>query len=300
MKPFRPLLATDAIVDKIRWPVLASPKIDGIRGLVHNTGIMTRSNKPIPNRQVRAFFEKNLGQLLGLDGELVVGSETGLGVMQRASSGLMSYEGTPDFTFRVFDTIDYNAVLAYGARATIAREKVEEFNDPRVTLVRQEIVGNIDQLNLFNLNCIASGYEGCMLRDPNGFYKQGRSSVKEGIILKVKVWADNEAVVIGFKERMHNTNEQVRSELGLAKRSTAKDGMVGTNMLGALRVRGLNGDFKDKEFDIGGYTHAQATDFWLNQDQLIGKIAKYKHFPIGVKDLPRFPGFLGFRDPADM
>ena len=46
-----------------------------------------------------------------------------------------------------------------------------------------------------NLN---AGYEGLMLRDPNGIYKFGRSSVKENILLKVKEFMDDEAEIIAF------------------------------------------------------------------------------------------------------
>jgi DNA ligase-1 len=38
---------------------------------------------------------------------------------------------------------------------------------------------------------------------------------------------------------------------------------------------------------------------WL-AGTLAGKIAKYKHFEVGVKEAPRFPVFLGFRNPLDM
>jgi hypothetical protein len=32
----------------------------------------------------------------------------------------------------------------------------------------------------------------------------------------------------------------------------------------------------------------------------MGKVVKYKSQPTGVKDKPRFPVFLGFRDVVDM
>lgn len=299
MKPFRPLLAEDAVLDSIRYPVLASPKIDGIRGVTHPDGLLTRSNKRLPNHFVHTFFKDNIVFLRGLDGELVVGEETGAGVMQRATSGLMSEGGNPDFTYRVFDTVCYNKTIPFENRLRDAERLVEKMGHPRVTLVRHTQINNRDQLDFFNAGCLSAGYEGAMIRDPNGFYKQGRSTVKEGIVLKVKQWKDAEGVIIGYKERMHNTNEQTRSELGLAKRSTHQAGMVGTGMLGAWRVRGIN-DFKGLEFDVGGFTFADARKFWEERESYLGKICKYKHFPIGVKDLPRFPGFLAIRHPDDM
>ena len=42
---------------------------------------------------------------------------------------------------------------------------------------------------------------------PNAPYKQGRSTVREGYLLKVKTFLDDEATVVRFEERMHNGNE---------------------------------------------------------------------------------------------
>ena len=55
------------------------------------------------------------------------------------------------------------------------------------------------------------------------------------------------------------------------------------------------------EFQVGsGFDAAQRKDFWSRRETLRGKIIKYKSFKIGVKDKPRHPIFLGFRDKADM
>ena len=49
----KPLLATKAQYDKIRYPVLATPKLDGIRCLMVKGTAMSRSMKPIPNTFVQ-------------------------------------------------------------------------------------------------------------------------------------------------------------------------------------------------------------------------------------------------------
>ena len=74
-------------------------------------------------------------------------------------------------------------------------------------------------------------------------------------------------------------------------------------MLGAFTCRTLPGpdNETDVEFSIGtGFTAADRTWMWNNRDQLLGKFVKFKHFPIGAKDKPRHPVFLGFRDPDDL
>ena len=69
----KPMLAVKATsLENIRYPVLASPKLDGIRGLPIPDGkrgvsMVSRNWKPIPNNFVRTWLEMNVPA--GLDGE---------------------------------------------------------------------------------------------------------------------------------------------------------------------------------------------------------------------------------------
>jgi len=47
-------------------------------------------------------------------------------------------------------------------------------------------------------------------------------------------------------------------------------------------------------------TAAILLEFWGARDELIGKLKKYKFMPHGVKDAPRHPVFVGFRDACDL
>ena len=103
-------------------------------------------------------------------------------------------------------------------------------------------------------------------------------------------------VVVGFEELEHNMNEQQRSLLGLAKRSSHKANRVAGGVLGAL-VCQLPGGL---QFNIGsGFTQEEREEFWRIRDKLKGRLVKYKYFPVGIKDKPRFPVYLGWRDPID-
>lgn len=140
------------------------------------------------------------------------------------------------------------------------------------------------------------GYEGVMGRSMDGTYKYGRSTMKEGILWKLKRFADHEYEVVGFEERMHNANEATINELGYTERSSHKAGMVPMGTLGALILKHSAGDFRCGT----GFTDEQRAHIWANRDALMGRMAKIKHFEIGVKDLPRFPVFLDFRPLEDM
>ena len=112
----------------------------------------------------------------------------------------------------------------------------------------------------------------------------------------MKRMKSDEAEIIGFTERQHNGNEPTINELGRTKRSSHKENLTGRNDLGALIVR-----FGDIEFNIGtGFTDDERNEIWANRDKYLGKIVKFKYFPIGMKDAPRHPVYEGVRDERDM
>ena len=137
-----------------------------------------------------------------------------------------------------------------------------------------------------------------MLRAPDGPYKYGRSTFNEGYLVKVKRFLDGEAVIDSCEELMHNANEKTLVRNGKAHRNSKKEGKVGRNMLGAYNVRDVH---TGVEFSVGsGFTEAERMDLWDGANLNIGKVIKYRYFPSGSKERPRFPTFLGFRDPIDL
>lgn len=293
----KPLLATEAPED-IRFPVFASTKLDGIRGIIGKDGILySRSGKPIPNKHVQAKIAelvKNLPEARGLDGELIVGEATAKDVFRVTTSAVMSHDGEPDFSYYVFDHVFFGQLPFTDRFANI-----QKLNLPKlIKIVDQSMISNREQLDAIEEKYVTEGYEGLIIRDPNAKYKHGRSSAKEGILLKVRRFKDSEAEVVGFEEEMENQNEAKTNVFGRTERSTHKDNKVGKGSLGSFYVRDVK---TGQEFQVGtGYTRDDRQSFWKDRQSLIGKIVKYRYFAVGVKDLPRFPVFQGFRDKRDM
>lgn len=285
-KPFKVMLATDAEMDKLRFPLVATPKLDGIRAYVRNGVVYSRANKPIPNPHAQALFGKHEHY----DGELIVGPATAHDVMRQTMSGVMSKDGTPDVTYYAFDHLKH---LSYPWLDRITNLKSKH----RVVVHEWKLVLNVDSLMAYEQEIVDAGYEGLILRDPDSQYKQGRSTAREGYLLKVKRFVDSEALVIGFEERMHNGNEATTNELGRTSRSSHKAGKSGRGDLGALLLRNSEG----VEFSCGtGFSDSERSEIWANQDRYLGKLAKYKFFPVGVKEAPRHPVFIGWRDVRDV
>jgi DNA ligase-1 len=164
-----------------------------------------------------------------------------------------------------------------------------------VPLIPTEI-NTVEELLKYETEVLVQGFEGVMLRSANGPYKFGRSTLKEGSLIKMKKFDDDEAIVFGFNELDKNTNEKTKDEFGYTKRSSHKEGKIGQDTLGSLDV-----NWNGIHFSIGsGFTAEQRKEFWNDRNNLIGKRVKFKYFATGMKDAPRFPIFIGFRHIDDM
>ena len=289
MKIQKPLLAGKFNSEKAKFPYAATPKIDGIRFLMVGGAALTRSFKPIRNEYLQKILSSNLPD--GIDGELTSGS-----TFQECSS-IMRIKGEPDFKVWIFDFVNPKGeVKPYKERMDELR-KFENFNIPSYEILFPTIVSNQEQIDHLMINNLNAGYEGLMLRDPNGIYKFGRSSVKENILLKVKEFMDDEAEIISFREKMINTNEGLKDNFGRTKRSSCQDGLKPSGTLGGFILRNSEG----LEFSCGsGLNDALRDEVWKNKSKYLGKLVKYKFMSKGIKDLPRHPVFMGFRDETDL
>ena len=270
----------------IKYPVLCTAKLDGIRCLIVNGKAVTRNFKPIPNHYIRNTIESVAVE--GFDGEIILKGKT----FNEISSAVMSEDGEPDFTYMVFDFWSINGY----------QERMDDLKYcPKLPHIDYLIPIQInDEITLlaYETVCLTNGYEGVMIRAPNCPYKFGRSTVKEGYLLKLKRFSDSEAIIINLQEKMHNENEAKKDAFGRTERSSHQENQIPTNTLGAFVVRELT---TGVEFKIGtGMNDELRKQVWSNQKNYIGKIVKYKSQKVGEKDAPRFPVFLGFRDERDI
>lgn len=289
----RPLLSCEVDIDKVNFPIYVSTKFDGIRCLIIDSVVYSRSLKPIRNRHVQNLFGKP--EYNGFDGELVVGDIYAKDVFQKTTSGVMSVEGIPDVTFYVFDLFTSN-LSTYKERLYELNDKLVLKPHPNIVATTQKYVQTKDELlDLLESERIKGG-EGLIGRNPLGVYKHGRSTPKEQLSIKFKFFEQDEFEVVGFEERMHNTNEITYNELGYADRSSAKEGLVPMGTLGSLVLKYENVDFRCGT----GFNDLQRKEIWDNKGIYIGKMASIRYMSVGSKDLPRVPSFQGFRDKDDM
>lgn len=299
-------------LSSLRYPLIASEKIDGWRCLVapiewarqhipceakhreyfaaaQHCIALSASNKPISNRYVQRQLDRP--ELGGCDGELIASS-----AFNETSSAFATQGGEPAFAFHIFDRFDRpNDPFSF----RIAQLK--QLRLPRITnadfyIHPQEQINAAGILYQHIEKFLAAGAEGVIVRDPAGLYKYGRSTVKQQWMLKIKAFHDAEAVVVGYEEFMHNENEPTESQLGLTRRSHHQAGKVPGGKLGALVCRFLEDSITAPTFKIGtGFEDATRRLLWSQRDTLPGRIVRYKSMSHGVLEAPRHPVFQGFR-----
>lgn len=290
----KPLLSCEVPLDKVKFPIYISTKFDGIRALVIDSVVYSRSLKPIRNKHVQKLFGKP--EYNGFDGELIVGDVYAKDVFQKTTSGVMSEDGTPDVTFHVFDLWSM-PTFDYEYRQRELQEILlnnEEYEGVVYTTIHK--CQTVEDLEFFLNHEKNVGGEGLIGRKPDGVYKYGRSTPKEQLSIKFKFFQQEDFEVVGFTERMHNTNEQKRDELGYAERSSAKDGLVPTNTLGSLVLK-----YNDTTFSCGtGFDDKLRKEIWDNKELYLGKLASIRYMSVGMDKLPRCPSFVWFRHIEDI
>lgn len=293
---FKPMLSCEVSLDKLNFPMYCSTKLDGIRAVVIDGVVYSRSLKPIRNKYVQHLFGKE--EYNGFDGELIVGDVYTKDVFQKTTSGVMSEEGTPDVKFYVFDDFS-EPTFTYKERLYNLTDRVIDKDHQRyVVLLPQRHVESAEHVQKYLDRESTKGGEGLILRSIGGKYKYGRSTAKEQYSVKLKFFVDSEFEVVGFTERMHNSNELTYNELGYADRSSAKDGMIPTDTLGSLILK-----YKETTFNCGvgvGLTEELRKFIWENKEKYLGSLASIRFMSVGMDKLPRIPTLVGFRDLEDI
>lgn len=301
-RPSKGAVLEEVNYSKLRFPCLGFPKIDGFRCFLADVPMTSTFNR-FPNHA----FHNSLSGLIPrdciLDGEVVVGRKRGSGVLQRTSSGITSESGNPDYTVWVFDS--FHRGYGFLERYALAGQVIKNLGHPQVRLLKYRFLENLEDFLDYLALCLERGYEGIITRDPAGRYKEGKATLREQYMLKVKPFTDFEARIKGYFEEEENTNEAKRSATGKLKRSSSKEGKKKKGTLGGFIGQVL--DAKGRETNVtvrvgGGFTARQRKDLWLIADELVaaGAVMECTKQLMGEKDKPRHPNFKRIRPNWDL
>ena len=318
MRPFKPILGAgkgrgmtdDEFFAKVRYPVIATPKLDGIRcvtltpvpGFTCSRPAL-RSLDDVPNVHIRKLM---MDLPPGLDGELMTygqaelfDKEPRVQPFYQIQSSVMSHAGTPDFKFHVFDHINFDAEYPWNESYRSRLDRLVGLKLPdfcvRVEWATRETREEIEEYEAWALE---RGYEGICWRHYDAPYKYGRSTLREQALVKMKRFITAEAKIVGTYPLRHNANEAKINALGHQERSTHAAGMVEMDTLGGFEVEDVE---TGAQFCVGsGFTQAQRDDYWVRRAEMLGQLVTYKCQPHGKKEKPRIPIFIAIRDPRDL
>jgi DNA ligase-1 len=316
LKPkFSPMLAPNETVNlhEIKYPLLASKKLDGIRCIFYYGKILSRSLKPIQNKQLREKFEPILKlseqRNVILDGEifspeLSFQTITSM-VMTRDFADKRSIkkfgktvEIPESLQFYCFDVLDeFNCSQPFALRCMLLNALLKSCTIKSLQVVNQCFVENAGEVETLFAKVLSEGYEGLILRDPEGRYKCGRGTLKEGLIYKVKPFETFDAQIIDVIQGtvVDENAERKVNELGRSVTSKKKEDRVLVEKASAFVVMHNERPLKV----ILSMTDEEKEDAWINRKKYIGRYIEYKAMEVGMKDLPRHPTMLRFRNDKD-
>ena len=312
----KPMLASDWDEGKLRFPVVAQPKIDGVRGLNMHGGLTGRSLKLFKNRYTTHFYSQDFFK--GFDGEFAAAEETHPDLCRLTTSALGTIIGEPFTLWWLFDYLSpVTAELAYWERYQELKKYVsklqcyEEYQPwaGHLRVVPSKMIATQAELDEFDEKNLEAGYEGTIIRDPYGKHKQGRSTVREGGLLRIKRFIESEAIVKRLVEGESNQNEAQTNELGLQFRSSHQANMIPNGLIGSMECAACEtirdgGRVVIEEGQLitvspGNMDHATRKHLFENPHLILEHRIKFKFFPKGIKDKPRFPTYVTIRMPED-
>jgi DNA ligase 1 len=269
---FKPMLANkwEDYANKIQFPIFSQPKLDGIRCIVRNDGMWTRTGKPILSaphifESLKPLFEGN--QDLIFDGELYADKFANdfnaiVSLVKKSKPTAKDLEDSAKvIEYHIYDLPSSEEVFTKRYTA------LQQMELPLCcVLVETNYVESAEDVSTFYSEYVGQGYEGQMLR-LNSIYENKRSKS----LLKHKSFIDEEYTIVGYEEGNGNL----------------------AGMIGALVFQTEKGDRFTASVN-GGWEYLK--ELWSEKDTLIGQEATIKYFNITPDGKPRFPKVTAIRN----
>ena len=207
------------LVDKIKFPAYVQMKMDGMRfnAIVRNGGVEFRSRNgkelDLKGNLVNEFLALANGVECVFDGELMVmfdddmqfaDRQTGNGILNKANKGTISDSEAAMVHASLWDVIPYNDFVEgkcdvpYQTRWSTVEQLVA--NQPsggkRIWPVFHAEVADFDLANNIFQQLLADGYEGIILKDPNGKWEDKRTKSQ----IKFKGELECDLKIVGLQE----------------------------------------------------------------------------------------------------
>ena len=247
-----------------KFPCFVQPKLDGVRAVGSN-GLFSRARKPFSHL---THIVNELPSGIILDGELYTNKLTFqeiVGLVKRESLSAEALQKQQQIKYYVYDIINEKP-YAERHRDLLVLFNKHSFNN--IVLVQTQSCSSDAHMKEMHNKYVDDGYEGIMLRNPTGHYKNSRSVD----LLKYKEFMDDEYTVVGFREGD-----------GLEKGCVIWICQTEEGKTFCCRPRG---------------THEDRAILFQNGHHYIGKqlTVRFQELTSSEEKVPRFPVGICFRD----
>lgn len=242
---------------KIKYPVLVTPKVRGVRCLTRTDGeVVGIDLHPIPNIFIRNELS-NYG-VGGLDGVITITGK--LCKNEVVDAVLFDWDSVHNFEYHVFDlwamtSDDYDdRVAALAKLLPRPRPRMIQLHTPVTAYDSNGLCRYWDK-------CVSDGYEGVIIRERDGQYVMTGHPSPLGLTYDLSMHSEGTGTILRAKGRY--------------------------DLLDAFVVRDKAGN----EFDVAhGYHKGQREFFWKTRKQHVGYDLTYRYNPGGP--VPRNPVFV--------
>lgn len=277
------MLAHEWNEGKLKFPCYAEPKLDGIRlTMIPTDGVhrgYTRNGNTYPAAK---FIEEAFKDFPGMvfDGEVMAENWNETSSLLKTSKKIDWDRVKNELFFHVFDAFPVESYENGSETPYRERRKnlvnmfIYNLSDGPITLVKAYRVESMEALQSLFAKVVDEGYEGLVLKQPDGVYKIVKGSTRPVFWMKLKPERDETVTITGSEE------------------GTGKN----VGRLGAFVCK----DEKGQTYRVGsGFNDEQRVDFWKRRKTLVGKkidvvVDDFK----GDGIVARFPRFKRFREEA--
>ena len=251
----------------IKFPCFVQRKFDGTRCVgIPNKGLFSRNRKSYPHMSHIVKEINKLPPTIILDGELYSDTLTFqeiVGLVKRETLKKGDDEKQLQIKFHIYDIVNE---MPYEERYANLQMLFNRYKFKYLELVKTEVCESEEKMKELHAQYVADGYEGIMLRNKTGPYKNARSIDLQ----KYKEFFDEEYEVVGYKE-----GEGVEEGCVLWTCKTPEGKTFN------CRPRG---------------TREDRADMFINGKKYIGKKLTVRFQELTDDKVPRFPVGIAFRE----
>lgn len=251
----------------IKYPCFVQRKYDGTRCVaIPGQGLYSRNRKEYPHlKHIVAEIDQLPSDII-LDGELYSDTLTFqeiVGIVKRETLKQGDEEKQNQIKFHVYDIINNKP---YEQRHSILQTIFHQYNFKNIEYVKTYICNSEAHMKGLHNQYVAEGYEGIMIRNKIGLYKNARSVDLQ----KYKEFFDDDYEVVDYRE---GEGQEEGCVLWVCKTPEGK--------IFSCRPRG---------------TREDRIELFKNGEKYIGKKLTVRFQELTDEKVPRFPVGIAFRD----